>query len=213
LKINIGCGIKHLAGTFSLVEGHDIFFRRPSNQTKTQFEELAFPLADKLYRIAYARLGNAQDAEDAVQETFSKAFRAFSSFKQGTNVGAWLSRIMLNVIADNLRKQQREPRPLSLDETADDSAPIDVASPNPGPEQLLLNNVLDAELQCALDSISEDLLTPFLLREIQELSYKEIAAAMDVPIGTVMSRLSRARAQLLKLLSKSELAKSRAISI
>lgn len=148
-----------------------------------------------------------------MQETFSKAFRAFSTFSQGSNVGAWLSRIMLNVIADHLRKTQREPKPLSLDETFEDSAPIDIASPDLGPEQLLLNNVLDSELQAALESISEELLMPFLLREIQELSYKEIATAMDVPIGTVMSRLSRARAQLLKKLSKSELAKARAVSI
>jgi RNA polymerase sigma-70 factor, ECF subfamily len=186
---------------------------RPKKQNQTQFEELAFPHADKLYRIAYTRLGNAQDAEDAVQETFSKAFKAFASFKPGTNAGAWLSRIMLNVIADQLRKIQREPRAISLDETSDDSAPIDLASPGPGPEQLLLNNVLDAELQLALDSISDELLTPFLLREIQELSYKEIAATMDVPIGTVMSRLSRARGQLLKILSKSELAKTRAVTL
>jgi RNA polymerase sigma-70 factor (ECF subfamily) len=158
-------------------------------------------------------LGNSQDAEDAVQDTYGKAFKSFASFKQGTNVGAWLSRIMLNVIADHLRKHQREPRPLSLDDNVADAAPIDIASGDPGPEQLLLNNVLDAELQSALESISDDLLMPFLLREIQELSYKEIAATMDVPIGTVMSRLSRARAQLLKVLSKSELAKTRAVSI
>jgi len=120
---------------------------------------------------------------------------------------------MLNVIADHLRKTQREPKPLSLDETFEDSAPIDIASSDPGPEQLLLNNVLDSELQSALESISEELLMPFLLREIQELSYKEIATTMDVPIGTVMSRLSRARAQLLKKLSQSELAKARAVSI
>ncbi len=157
-------------------------------------------------------MGNAHDAEDAVQETLTKAYRAFGTFKQGTNVGAWLSRIMLNVIADNMRKQMREPRPISLDEAPDDQAPMEIASSDPNPEQMLLNSVLDSELQIALDSISEDLLTPFLLREIQELSYKEIANVLDVPIGTVMSRLSRARAQLLKKLTNSDIAKKRAIS-
>lgn len=189
----------------------EIFFRRSSQNSKSQFEQLTFPHAAKLYRMAYARLGTAHDAEDATQETFSKAYKSFSTFKPGTNVGAWLSRIMLNVIADQLRKLQREPKPLSLDDSDDDYSPMDIASNQPGPEQLLLESVLDAELQTALDSISEELLAPFLLREIQELSYKEIAEVLNIPIGTVMSRLSRARNQLLKKLRGSELAKARAV--
>lgn len=148
--------------------------------------------------MAYARLSSAEDAEDVVQETYLKAFRAFDSFKEGTNSKAWLVRILVNTIRDHIRKDSRREHMVSLDE-----AVHTVASSTPDPEEQFCRGELDPELQSALQSLPEAFLTPFLLRELQELSYQEIANTLGIPIGTVMSRLSRAREMLRKALENS----------
>lgn len=168
-----------------------------------KFKEVTYGYFDGLYRMAFARLSNAEDAEDIVQETYLKAFRAFDTFREGTNSKAWLIRILVNTIRDHIRKDGRTVQSVPFDES------IQVASRHTAdPEEKLCRREIDPELQSALRSLPESFLTPFLLRELQALSYQEIAAALDIPIGTVMSRLSRARDMLRKNLTASQSAVS-----
>lgn len=158
----------------------------PSRQKR--FKDLTYGYFESLYRMAYARLGIAEDTEDVLQETYLKAFRAFDTFREGTNAKAWLIQILLNALRDHIRKEYRTLQAVPLDET------IQVTSQQfPSPEQQLCANELDSRLLEALQSLPEIFLTPLLLRELQSLSYQEIASTLDIPIGTVMSRLSRAR--------------------
>jgi len=168
-----------------------------------KFKDITYGYFDGLYRMAFARLSSAEDAEDVVQETYLKAFRAFDTFREGTNSKAWLIRILVNSIRDHIRKDGRTVQSVPLDESIQSSN-----SHFPNPEELLCRNEIDPELQSALRSLPETFLTPFLLRELQALSYREIATALDIPIGTVMSRLSRARDMLRKSLVTSQSAAS-----
>lgn len=153
-----------------------------------RFKDITYGYFESLYRMAYARLSSAEDAEDVLQETYLKAFRAFDSFKEGTSTKAWLIQILLNAIRDHIRKEHRTIKAAPLDET------IQVAShQSPSPEQQLCANELDSALLEALQSLPDTFLSPLLLRELQSLSYQEIANTLEIPIGTVMSRLSRAR--------------------
>lgn len=145
--------------------------------------------------MAYARLSNAEDTEDVLQETYLKAFRAFDSFKEGSNAKSWLIQILLNTIRDHIRKENRNLTAVLLDENAQV-----LNQHSPSPEQLLCKNEFDSPLLEALQSLPEAFLTPLLLREIQSFSYQEIASTLDIPIGTVMSRLSRGRDLLRKKL-------------
>ena len=153
-----------------------------------RFKDLTYGYFESLYRMAYARLSNAEDTEDVLQETYLKAFRAFDTFKEGTNAKAWLIQILLNTIRDHIRKEHRTVQAIPLDET------IHITNQQfPSPEQQLCASELDTRLLEALRSLPETFLSPLLLRELQSFSYQEIASALDIPIGTVMSRLSRAR--------------------
>ena len=167
-------------------------------QTKrsTDIETAAYGYASKLYRMAYARLGNAHDAEDVVQETYLKAFRAIESFQPGSNLQSWLAQILVNTIRDHVRRLTRSVSTISLEGFEEPGIDFEVAECSAGPEQELIENELDADLVRALRSTPEWLLTPLLLREFHELTYKEIASVLDLPVGTVMSRLSRARQHL-----------------
>ena len=153
-----------------------------------RFKDSTYGYFDCLYRMAYARLNRAEDAEDVVQETYLKAFRAFDTFREGTNAKAWLIRILLNTIRDHVRKENRTLPVIPLDET------IQISNQHSSsPEQQLCANEIDSQLLEALQALPEIFLAPLLLRELQSLSYQEIANTLDIPIGTVMSRLSRAR--------------------
>lgn len=160
-----------------------------------RFKDLTYSYFEGLYRMAYARLSNAEDSEDVLQETYLKAFRAFDTFKEGSNAKAWLIQILLNVIRDHIRKEHRTLQAIPLDETIHATV-----QQFPSPEQLLCARELDPALLGALRSLPETFLAPLLLRELQSLSYQEIATTLDIPIGTVMSRLSRARDLLRKML-------------
>jgi RNA polymerase sigma-70 factor, ECF subfamily len=175
-----------------------------SKPSKTsEFEELALVHLPKLYRLAYARLGSKEDAEDIVQESYLKAFRAFGQWRDG-NFSGWLTTIMINTLRDHKRKSAKSPGAVSLDEF-ESADHLDVLEdPAPRPDQHLENQELDADLQNALRSTPDWMLTPFLLREVHDMSYKEIAQALSVPIGTVMSRLSRARQHLCSKLAGRE---------
>ncbi|HEY9775467.1 MAG TPA: sigma-70 family RNA polymerase sigma factor [Planktothrix sp.] len=167
------------------------------NETDSRFEDSAIGYADILFRIAYARLGNAHDAEDAVQETYLKAFRSISNFRAGTNMKAWLTQILINTIRDAYRRSNHRAEAVDLDEALGDGADVPTF---PGPEEILCDDEIDPDLSIALKTMSETLAIPLILREAYEATYEEIANILDIPKGTVMSRLSRARTRLRELL-------------
>lgn len=162
------------------------------------FEELALHYAEPLYRLAYARVGNADDAEDIVQETFLKAYKNFPGFRHESSLKNWLSRILINTVRDHFRKSGRKVETVEWDESIELEA--DETLSQPGPDEALCKFDIHPDLMKALRSLPEQLLLPLILREIDDASYEEIAQILEVPKGTVMSRLFRARALLRKKL-------------
>src|SRR5271156_4725446 len=157
-------------------------------------EELAYSFAPKLYRLAYARLGNKEDAEDVVQEAYFKAFTSFARFKHGSNMDSWLTTILLNTIRDHIRKVSKTGNALSLDSIVSETELLPAQLINrKSPDTILEEKEIDSELTSALRELPEFFLLPLLLKDLQDFTYKEIAACLDIPMGTVMSRLARAR--------------------
>lgn len=176
------------------------------NTTQKRFTALVEQQAPGLYRLAYARLGNRHDAEDVLQATFLKAYRNFGTFKEGTNAQCWLATILINTVRDHIRVLKRLPAITSTDdETLDQSALEDTAAADPS--QALIDQEIDPQLQKALQTLPEVFLAPVLLRDLHDLTYQEIARVLDVPIGTVMSRLSRGRRLLREKLKGSTLSR------
>jgi len=167
--------------------------RKPN--TTSEFEELALAHLPKLYRLAYARLGSREDAEDIVQEAYLKAFRAFGQRRDG-NFSGWLTTILINTLRDHKRKVARSAGVVSLDEFESVDHLESFEDPSARPDELLEEQELGVDLETALRGTPGWMLTPFLLREVQDMSYKEISQVLSIPIGTVMSRLSRARQHL-----------------
>jgi RNA polymerase sigma-70 factor (ECF subfamily) len=163
------------------------------NDRTAEFEELALPHLDSLYRTALRLTRSEQDAEDLVQDTYLRAFRAFDSFQEGTNCRAWLYKILTNSNINRFRKAVASPERVNFD----DVKPF-VASPQE-PETAsaadteALGEILDDELKAALETVPESFRTPVLLSSVEGLSYQEIARVLDCPIGTVMSRIFRGR--------------------
>lgn len=169
--------------------------RRPSSALDTAdarraFEDQALALLDRLYGTALRLTRNEADAQDLVQETYLRAFRAIDQFKSGTNLKAWLFTILHNAHLNQRRDRGRSPI------EADNEA-VDQAVADPGrvlsPEDLLLRASMDHDLQTALDGMPEAFREAVWLRDVEQLTYDEIAGVMRVPIGTVMSRISRGR--------------------
>ena len=165
------------------------------------FEMLAMPLFDQLYHLAHWLTGDRTEAEDLVQETYAKALKGFKSFEEGTNMRAWMFRILRNTFMTS-RTGLKVQNTVSME---DELAGADLATHNITPESLLLQL---ENSQSVMDAVAE-LPVPYremiLLSDMEELSYKEIAQVVSVPIGTVMSRLSRGR----KMLRQALLADSR----
>ncbi|MFY9262671.1 MAG: sigma-70 family RNA polymerase sigma factor [Arcanobacterium sp.] len=164
-----------------------------------RFERDAMPYLDQLYGAAMRLTRNPQDAEDLVQETYAKAFAAFHQYKPGTNLKAWLYRILNNTFISHYRKLQRRPKEADAGEAEDwheyraashDSTGMKSA------EVEALENLPDEEIREALESLDPDRRTAVYLADVEGFSYQEIADIMQTPIGTVMSRLSRGRKQL-----------------
>jgi RNA polymerase sigma-70 factor, ECF subfamily len=178
----------------------DLFQKRRKN-----FEKLTWPLSHHLYQLAYWRLASHQDAEDVVQETYLRAYRSFHTFQTGTNLKAWMTRILLNVISDLFKKRLRQPDTLALDDDHSelDSVQSEAASLQ-NPEVQLTRNEIDPELLEALQKLPTSLLYPLLLRELEDMTYADIATTLEIPVGTVMSRLFRARRVVRSRLSKDE---------
>jgi RNA polymerase sigma-70 factor (ECF subfamily) len=167
------------------------------NSNTTQFEAMTFCHMEQLYRLAYSRVGNSHDAEDIVQDTYLKAFRAFATVKQSDRVKGWLTQILINSVRDYRRREMRAVVTVDISDVPEDSF---VGHNQLSPEDVLCRDEIDPLLMKALRSIPEQYLTTLLLREIQESTYEEIAETLEVPIGTVMSRLSRARSLLRSIL-------------
>lgn len=160
------------------------------------FEEQALPLLDQLYGGAMRLTRNPQDAEDLIQETYLKAYNNFGSFKQGTNLKAWLYRIMTNTYINSYRKAKRRPSESSADELSDfqlyttsgyDSTGLESA------EVEALKLMPDSTISEAMNDLPEDYRMVVYYADVVGLAYKEIAEIMDTPLGTVMSRLHRGR--------------------
>jgi RNA polymerase sigma-70 factor (ECF subfamily) len=173
-----------------------------SQELGARFEAEALPLLPGLYSAAFRLTRNAADAEDLVQETFLRAYRGFHQFEPGTNLKAWLYRILTNTFINSYRKKQREPQTDSLDETEDWYLYSRMAErgTEPSAETSVIESLPDEDVQEALSSLPEQFRIAVLLADVEGFSYKEIAEITEVPIGTVMSRLHRGRKALEKRL-------------
>jgi RNA polymerase sigma-70 factor (ECF subfamily) len=169
---------------------------------RKRFEAEALPLLPGMYSAAYRLTRNAADAEDLIQETFLRAYRAYQQFEPGTNLKAWLYRILTNSFINSYRKKQREPQTVSDEEVQDWYLYSKMAEDGmePSAEAAVLESLPDEDVQEALSSLPEQFRMAVLLADVEGFSYKEIAEIMGVPIGTVMSRLHRGRKALEKRL-------------
>ena len=168
-------------------------FRRASTRGDEEFARAALSHIDSLYGMALRLTRRAADAEDLVQDTYLKAFRSAHQFEAGTNLKAWLFTILHNTFRNNRRHDGRNPVDVDSEavERAAGEGPADQS-----PEQLLSRQTLDADLQAALDALPDAFRQAVWLRDVEELTYAEIATILAVPIGTVMSRISRGRRAL-----------------
>lgn len=167
-----------------------------AGERSSEFEAEALRHLNALYSTGLRLTANPADAEDLVQETYLKAFRSAGQFEPGTNLKAWLFTILHNTFLNTRRQAGREM-------IADDAGGLErVPEPTAeSPEQILLRKTLDADLQTALDSLPSVFREAVWLRDVEEFTYAEIARIMDVPVGTVMSRISRGRRLLYERLT------------
>ncbi len=172
---------------------------------QASFEQDAMGFAPQLYSAALRMTRNPADAEDVVQETFLKAYRAYDSFQEGTNLKAWLYRILTNTYINRYRKKQRRPNEVDLGEVEDLYLYKRIGSTETGTasrsaETEVLEGLVSEDVRNAIDSLPEHFRMPVLMADVEGFAYKEIAEILDVPIGTVMSRLHRGRKTLQKAL-------------
>jgi RNA polymerase sigma-70 factor (ECF subfamily) len=176
---------------------------RQNNRTKTEFEELALSHLDPLYSAALRLTKNERDAEDLVQDTCMRAYRFFDKFERGTNIKAWLFKILTNTFINKYRRGGLERVVLDgpdADPLADGWVSAASMRALRDPETQALRPLIAAEIHRALDELPEEFRLAVVLSDVEELSYREIAEAMDCPVGTVMSRLHRGRRLLQKRL-------------
>lgn len=174
-----------------------------SDQIGWDFEAAALPFLDGLYNMGYRLTRNTEDAEDLVQETYFKAYKHYDKFQEGTNLKAWLFRILRNTFINGYRKKQNQPPQSAFSEIEDSFESLVTQEPGrevKNPEQEFLSGVIDEDVQEALDTLREDYRTVIHLVDLEGFSYKEAAEILEVPVGTVMSRLYRGRRRLERVL-------------
>jgi len=168
---------------------------------KKSFEEEAIPHMKLLYNYALRMTSDQLEADDLLQDTYLRAFRFYHKFEKGTNCKAWLFRIMKNCYINKYRKNKKEPSKVDYEDVQNfyDSIRNELVDPN-DLEHKVFSNLLDDDLMNALNSLQDDYKTVVILCDLEDLSYEEIAEFLDVPIGTVRSRLHRGRKILQKKL-------------
>lgn len=176
-----------------------------SQERVSRFENDALPFIDQLYSTALRMSRNPADAEDLVQETFAKAFASFHQFQEGTNLKAWLFRILTNSYINTYRKAQRSPQ-LSDSSDVEDwqlaRAESHLSAPTASAEMEALSRITDSNVVTAMRSLKDDYRHVVYLADVEGFAYKEIAEILAVPLGTVMSRLSRGRSQFRQILNE-----------
>jgi RNA polymerase sigma-70 factor, ECF subfamily len=179
----------------------DLAPARPDAAARDRFERLINEHLDGLYRFALRLTRNRMAAEDLVQEVMLKAWRSFHTFQEGTSIRAWLHRILMNAFYDTYRKQTREPEIAEQEDVSDfylyDKVRQGAALGEAGnPEIEVLDNIMDAEVRDSLEALPAQFRAAIMLADVEGFTYKEIAEALGIPVGTVMSRLSRGRHML-----------------
>ncbi len=193
---SVGSGLKELIG-FGSSASHD---NQPSLGSQAAgFEELAMPLFDSLYNFARWITRDADDAEDLIQETYLKALRGFASFQPGTNFRAWIFRILRNTFLSSRTTFERR----MIDPLESEEGKPELAVDKRTPEKILINRSNLQAVQCAIDDLPRHYRETLLLCEVEEMSYQQIAEVLSIPIGTVMSRLARARKAVRESLGRS----------
>ena len=182
------------------MEEDNSIITKHKNGDPTAFEDLVLAYQDKIYNLCRYMLGNAHDAEDAAQDAFLKAYQALPKFQPKASLYTWLYRIATNTCIDYKRKPIFES--LFGDSGEGEKLIHDRASDAPSPEKLYQSKQIDEALRESLEKLSPKLRAIIILKEIEELSYEEIADALEISMGTVKSRIARAREELQKLMQK-----------
>jgi RNA polymerase sigma-70 factor, ECF subfamily len=203
-----------MASVSSVADGEEPAVRTPRGPVRQELDDEerreiftrdALPYLDALYSAALRYTRNPADAEDLVQETFARAYAAFHQFRPGTNLRAWLYRILTNTYINQYRREQRQPQQVSADASAGEDGSFSlydrIADATAAPAEVeVLERLTDDEVRQALADLPEQFRMAVYLADVEGFRYAEIAEIMDTPIGTVMSRLHRGRAALQRAL-------------